>query len=95
MYHALSSCDWFELFLDALWYTNVRFGKGHGIPTLTDWRCFGNESSLTDCFHGSESYCFRSRDVGVSCQGEEVKGLLYTLLANTKVYELFIKISNI
>ena len=81
------------IFLDAQWYTNARFGKGHGTPTLTTWRCFGNESFLADCLYQSDGFCYQSEVVGVSCQGEEVKGLLNTFLANTKIYEFFIMIS--
>ena len=63
-------------FLEIQWYTNARFGKGHGTPNLTRWLCMGNESSLADCPHGSTSYCYHTQDVGVSCQGQEVKGYL-------------------
>ena len=71
-YHVLIGLN---CFLDVQWYTNARFGEGHGIPNLTNWYCFGNESSLTDCLYENASYiCDHSQDVGVSCQGEEVKG---------------------
>ena len=69
-----SNCS--KLFIDVHWYTNARFGIGHGTPTLTKWKCFGNESSLAHCLHGIASDCYHSQDVGISCYGEEVKGYL-------------------
>ena len=65
------------------WYTNATFGEGHGTPTLTNWRCYGNESFLVDCLHESGGMCYHSEDVGVSCQGVEVKGLLACVYVNS------------
>ena len=68
-----------ETISDVQWYTNAQFGKGHGNPTLTSWKCFGNESSLANCLYSTTSYCYHINDVGVSCQGQEIKGYLNTL----------------
>ena len=81
----------FKFFADVQWYTNARFGKGHGTPNLTNWRCFGNETSLAQCLHQNASYsCYHSRDVGVSCQGEEVKGFLNTLFTSKEIYKFLV-----
>ena len=56
------------------------FGIGHGIPTLTDWRCFGNETSLLDCIHTNGS-CFSYPGVyhraSIRCTGMIVSGNTY------------------
>ncbi|XP_019850242.1 PREDICTED: deleted in malignant brain tumors 1 protein-like [Amphimedon queenslandica] len=60
-----------------VYYSNS-FGYGHGIPTLYNWRCFGNESSLNDCLKSTSScyYSYRSvyRISGVRCKGSIVPG---------------------
>ena len=58
------------------WYTNAKFGEGHGTPNMSYWNCIGNESSLADCLHQNSSKCNHSQDVGISCKGLEVKGLI-------------------
>ncbi|XP_019860896.1 PREDICTED: deleted in malignant brain tumors 1 protein-like, partial [Amphimedon queenslandica] len=56
------------------------FGYGHGIPTLNNWRCIGNESSLNDCLKSTSScyysyYSVRMYSIsGVSCKGNIVPG---------------------
>ena len=55
------------------------FGTGHGIPTLTDWRCIGNEKKLLDCTYDN-STCFSSvassyHRAGVRCIGDLVIGI--------------------
>ncbi|XP_011408917.1 PREDICTED: scavenger receptor cysteine-rich domain superfamily protein-like, partial [Amphimedon queenslandica] len=61
----------------SVYYYNS-FGYGHGIPTLYNWRCIGNESSLNDCLKSTSScyYSYRSvyRISGVSCKGSIVPG---------------------
>ena len=58
------------------------FGTGHGIPTLTDWRCIGNETKLLDCLHTSGSTCFSYPGVyhraSIRCIGETVTGNMYS-----------------
>ena len=70
--------------LDIQWYTNATFGEGLGTPTLTNWKCYGYESSLIDCSHENGGVCYHSEVVGVSCQGVEVKGL-FQLYIHTNV----------
>ena len=61
----------------AVYYINS-FGYGHGIPTLNNWRCIGNETNLNDCLKSTSS-CFISyrgvyRLAGVVCKGNIVLG---------------------
>ena len=61
----------------AVLYSNS-FGYGHGIPTLYNWRCFGNETILNDCLKSTSS-CFDNsngayRLAGVICQGSILPG---------------------
>ena len=60
-------------------YTNS-FGTGHSIPTLYNWRCFGNEKKILDC-STSISSCFSSnynkyRIAGVKCMGEKITSII-------------------
>uniref|UniRef100_A0A1X7T781 SRCR domain-containing protein n=1 Tax=Amphimedon queenslandica TaxID=400682 RepID=A0A1X7T781_AMPQE len=61
----------------SVYYSNS-FGYGHGIPTLYNWRCIGNESSLNHCLKSTSScyYSYRSvyRISGVRCKGSIVPG---------------------
>uniref|UniRef100_A0A1X7T988 SRCR domain-containing protein n=1 Tax=Amphimedon queenslandica TaxID=400682 RepID=A0A1X7T988_AMPQE len=55
------------------------FGYGHGIPTLYNWRCIGNESSLNVCLNSTTTSCYYSygglyRISGVRCKGSIVPG---------------------
>ena len=54
------------------------FGTGHGIPTLTNWRCIGNETSLLDCLYINGSSCFSYPGVhyraSIRCMGEIIIG---------------------
>ena len=54
------------------------FGYGHGIPTLNDWRCFGNETNLSDCLKSTSNCIDYSngayRLAGVVCKGNIVSG---------------------
>ena len=63
-------------------YTNS-FGTGHSIPTLYNWRCFGNETNLLDCLRstGTITTCFYSVDnkyeiAGVKCMGEKKTSII-------------------
>ena len=63
-------------------YTNS-FGSEHSIPTLRNWRCFGNETNLLDCLKFTDS-CFispynRHTIAGVTCMGEKITSII-TLL---------------
>ena len=62
-------------------YTNS-FGSGHSIPTLYNWRCFGNETKLFDCLRstGTITTCFYSYYskyiiAGVKCMGEKITSI--------------------
>jgi deleted-in-malignant-brain-tumors protein 1 len=56
----------------------ILYGTGHGIPTLTSWLCYGNETYITNCTHSTSS-CFSTYSgyysiAGVRCQGEIISG---------------------
>ena len=75
-FHTTHACN---LLTDAqaVYYSNS-FGYGHGIPTLNNWRCFGNETILNDCLQSTSS-CFYSysgvyRLAGVVCNGSIIPG---------------------
>ena len=60
-------------------YTNS-FGTGHSIPTLYNWRCFGNETKLFDCLK-STGTCFniyynKYRIASVKCIGEKITSII-------------------
>ena len=66
-------------------YTNS-FGSGHSIPTLYNWRCFGNETNLLECLRstGTITTCFDSVNnkyiiAGVKCMGEKITKSIITL----------------
>ena len=68
-------------------YTNS-FGSEHSIPTLYDWRCFGNETDLFDCLKstGTITTCFNSANykyeiAGVKCIGEKITSIILYLQA--------------
>ena len=68
-------------------YTNS-FGSEHSIPTLYNWRCFGNETNLLDCLRstGTITTCFNSyynkylitkyAIAGVKCMGEKITSII-------------------
>ena len=63
-------------------YTNS-FGTGHSIPTLNNWKCFGNETNFLDClrFTGTITTCFNSyynkyEIAGVKCMGEKITSII-------------------
>ena len=63
------------VYIGAEYLSSNYFGTGHGIPTLTNWRCIGNETNLLDCLHTNDSSCAHHR-AGVKCIGEVVTGIL-------------------
>lgn len=62
--------------------TSYRFNNGHGSPKWTNFGCFGNESSLTNCPYDigvCEAYNTITATfsiVGLKCEGE-LTGILY------------------
>ena len=73
-----------------MWYIGAQylsfnyFGTGHGIPTLTDWKCIGNETNLLDCLHTSGSSCFSYPSgylrPSIRCMGEIIIGNIYSII---------------
>lgn len=67
---------WFQVVCYALGFTSVvkvyqSFGPGTGRVWLHNLRCYGNETSLTQCGHGrwGSSPCSHDEDVGLICGG--------------------------
>ena len=61
--------------IDAVPFSNARFGRGAGLKIhLDDVDCTGSESNLLDCSRSSNVHCAygHSEDVGVRCQGKFV-----------------------
>ena len=60
-------------------YTNS-FGTEHSMPTLNNWRCFGNETNLLDCLRSTgtcfNSYFNRYRIASVKCMGEKITSII-------------------
>ena len=69
------------VYIGAEYLSSNYFGTGHGIPTLTNWRCIGNETKLLDCIHTSDSSCFSYPGVhhraSIRCIGMIVSGNIY------------------
>ena len=69
--------------IDAQTLSSNYFGIGHGIPTLTDWRCIGNETNLLDCLYSSSPSCFSINQyvrASIRCMGEVVTGNIYSII---------------
>ena len=64
------------------WYTNAKFGEGHGTPRKIKGNCNSCGPSLLDCLYEGGGICNHSKDVGVSCQKEEITGLLMSTHAH-------------
>ena len=66
------------VYIGAEYLSYNSFGTGHGIPTLSNWRCIGNETNLLDCLYTSDSTCFSYHGVyrraSIRCMGETVTG---------------------
>ena len=62
--------------VDAVAFSNAYFGE-HSSPgtNLTNLRCYGNESRLTDCRHSTTTTCRVYQVAGVRCQGRTVAGI--------------------
>ena len=71
------------VYIGAQYLSSNYFGTGHGIPTLTNWRCIGNEKNLLDCLYSSSS-CFSSsgtyRRASIRCTGMIVSGNTYFII---------------
>ena len=52
----------------ALSYCCASNGQGSGPIHMTNVRCIGNESSLTDCPHTTSNNCHHGEDASVQCQ---------------------------
>ena len=73
----------YNLASQSVLFTNS-FGTEHSIPTLYNWRCFGNETNLLDCFRSTVtmtaclSYYYEDkyRIAGVKCMGEKITSIL-------------------
>ena len=47
---------------------SASYGEGRGAILLSDLRCFGNETRLSDCPSGSVTSCSHAEDAGVRCR---------------------------
>ena len=57
----------------AVAFSRAHFGEGVGPILLNEVDCFGNESSIIQCYwtaHNTHT-CFHSEDAGVRCLGSQ------------------------
>ena len=55
--------------------TNTNFGPKSLVPLYSDFRCYGNESSLANCSYSSTLCSYYGRtDAAVRCVGDIVSG---------------------
>lgn len=64
----------------------VAFGDAYfgelSLFNMTNVRCYGNESSLSECGHNRSNSCAANHTAGVRCLGEEVPGIQSSLTSN-------------
>lgn len=67
-------CKYLGLGASGIAFKGATFGEGEGPVSISNVKCYGNESSLLECFSvgGERRTCDHSKDAGVRCSGRGV-----------------------
>ena len=71
--------SWCLVYIGAQSLSSNYIGTGHGISTLANWICFGNETNLLDCLYSSSTSCSscKYQRARIRCTGMIVSGNTY------------------